>query len=121
MKIELKNPVRVFKPRADRDIEISDLGTIKLSADEMITFLSETDKKYDFVAKDWGFYATPSVNSRLKNEGFKTALVKNLSGQVYVMVVDTEKMSDFEKYCEVEEQVVIEWLDERSIKNDNNV
>ena len=43
-------------------------------------------------AKIGGFYSTPSINGRLKNEGFKTALVENLKGQVYVMSVDSERI-----------------------------
>ena len=72
---------------------------------------------HDFACKDWGFYSTPSINGRLKNEGFKTALVENLKGQVYVMSVDSERIDIFEKYCENESQTILEWLDERKLKN----
>ena len=69
------------------------------------------------LCKDWGFYSTPSINGRLKNEGFKTALVENQNGQIYVMSVDKDKLDLFEKYCKDENQTVLEWLDERKLKN----
>lgn len=116
MKITLNNPVRTFKPRANGDVIISDVGKIELNDNEMISFVTKSGREHDFVAKEWGFYATPSVNSRLKNEGFKTALVKNQSGNIYVMVVDKDKAQEFDSYCEKENQLVIEWIDEISVK-----
>lgn len=117
MKLDLKKKPRYFKPRKDKSIVISDLGTINLAPNEQLTFINESGKNHDFAAKDWGFYATPSINGRLKNEGFKTALVRNTFGQIYIMVVDTDKMDLFRKYCKEELQEVLEWLDERPMRN----
>jgi hypothetical protein len=111
MNIELKNPPRKFN--AGKNIELKDCGKIKLDENEQITFITDKNKKYDVVSKNWGFYATPSVNGRLKNEGFKTALIKNPHGRYYIMIVDMEKMEEFNKYIEMEESKVIEWLDEK--------
>ena len=94
-------------------IEISDYGKIELDPDEMISFKTSDGKEYDVARKSWGFYATPSVNSRLKNEGFKTALVKNSKGQWYIMLVEETKMDVFDAYLEKEANEVIEWLDEK--------
>ena len=77
--------------------------------------MTEAGRRMDVAAKDFGFYATPSVNGRLKNEGFKTALVRNGRGQVYVMVVDSDRMDLFDAYCSREAQTVLEWLDERPL------
>jgi len=118
MKLKIKDVPRIFRPRKDKDIYISDCGDIHLDPDEQVSFVTASGKRHDFAAKEWGFYATPSVNSRLKNEGFKTALIVNTFGQVYIMVVDTDKMELFEKYCEVEGQRILEWLDERELNND---
>lgn len=118
MKLKIKDIPRIFRPRKDKDIYISDYGDIHLEPDEQVSFVTASGKRHDFAAKEWGFYATPSVNSRLKNEGFKTALIVNTFGQVYIMVVDINKMELFEKYCEVEEQQILEWLDERKLNND---
>lgn len=113
MRLAEKNPPRVFEPAPG--IAIRDCGDVELRPDEQVTIVTESGKRMDVAAKDFGFYATPSVNGRLKNEGFKTALVRNARGQVYVMVVDRERMADFERYCGAERQTVLEWLDERPL------
>ena len=117
MKIDLKDPPRKFKVGQNNQIEISDCGDIELQANEQVTFVSDTGPRFDFARKDWGFYATPSINGRLKREGFKTALVENQKGQIYVMAVENTKFSEFEKYCHEEKQTVLEWLDERKERN----
>lgn len=113
MKFERIDPPRTFKVGLDRSVEISDCGRVYLGPDEQVTFVSPSGKEYDFAAKSWGFYVTPSVNGRLKRQGFKTALVKNSFAQYYVMVVDPACMDEFNDYLSVEKQVVVEWLDEK--------
>jgi hypothetical protein len=89
------------------------MGNIELEPDEQLTFVNRTGKRYDFAAKNWGYYATPSVNGRLLDEGFKTALVRNEAGRYYVMVVDNQKLNKFEEYLQSSNQEVIEWFDEK--------
>lgn len=113
MKLSRKSPPRVFEPAPG--IAISDCGDLELDAGEQVTMVTSAGKRMDVAAKDFGFYATPSVNGRLKNEGFKTALVRNTRGQVYVMVVDRERLQSFDAYCGAEQQTVLEWLDERPL------
>lgn len=113
MRLAEKSPPRVFEPAPG--VAISDCGDLELKANEQVTMVTECGKRMDVAAKDFGFYATPSVNGRLKNEGFKTALVRNPRGQVYVMVVDRDRMSAFDTYCDTEKQTVLEWLDERPL------
>lgn len=113
MKIELKKPARKYRVGLKNQIEISDCGRVTLEADEQITFIAPTGGEHDFAAKSWGFYATPSVNRRLVSQGFKTALVRNSQGAVYVMVVVPAKMDAFKQYLDEEKQQVLEWLDER--------
>lgn len=113
MKFDAKKPPRTFRVGQSAKIEISDCGTMKLGDDEQITFVTASGKEYDVAAKSWGFYATPSVNSRLVKQGFKTALVKNSLGQYYVTIVDLSRMKEFEAYLAAEKGVVEEWLDER--------
>lgn len=117
MNFEEKNPPRQFKVGVpENGIVISDFGDLQLNANEQITMISVNGKRHDFASKEWGFYATPSVNGRLKNEGFKTALVQNSMGQIYIMVVDIDSLEEFERYCTMEKQEVLEWLDERKTK-----
>ena len=108
MKIEIKN--RKFKVN---DIEITHISDIELNDDEMITFKKE-NKEYDFVAKEWGYYATPSINGRLKSFGYKTALVKNSYDKLFINVVEVEKMDKFLEYLKKENSKVLEWLDENN-------
>ena len=72
MKYSLKKKARIFKVGTNNHIEIKDVGEIYLDPDEQITFVTRDGKRHDFVSKTWGFYVTPSINVRLKKEGFKT-------------------------------------------------
>jgi len=108
MKIYNKN--RAFKIN---DIALKEVAKIELEDNEMITFIKDNNE-YDFVAKDWGYYATPSINGRLKNFGYKTALVKNSYGKFYINIVEKEKLEQFYEYIDKEKSEVIEWLDERN-------
>ena len=74
---------------------------------------SNDNKEYDVCRKSWGFYATPSVNSRLLKFDFKTAIVKNSLGNIYVMIVEKNKIEDFYEYLDKDKNEVIEWLDEK--------
>ena len=113
MKFEPTDPARVFQVGLERQISIADCGRIRLEPDEQVTFVTRNGKEHDFVAKSWGFYATPSINGRLIDQGFKTALVKNSVGRYYVMVVEADRVADFNAYIREERHEVIEWLDER--------
>ena len=113
MNFEKKYPPRIFKVGLDETIKISDCGSIHLEQNEQITFVTSSGKEHDFAAKSWGFYVTPSINGRLKKQGFKTALVKNSSNKYYVMTVEVEQIDKFQAYIEIENQTVVEWLDER--------
>jgi hypothetical protein len=110
MKANLKDEPRVFSVKGHT---IKDFGKIILDQDEMISFQTNSGKEFDFTAKEWGFYATPSLNSRLKNVGFKTALVLNESNQVYVMAVEKDKIDLFKSYLkENQNSRIICWLDQ---------
>ena len=112
----MRVPPREFIVGANESIKLKDCGSVRLEFNEQITFITKSGAEYDVARKDWGFYATPSVNGRLKNHGFKTALVRNNKGQIYVMIVESAQIKKFELYCQTEEQQVLEWLDERSVR-----
>ena len=113
MEIKVNDPPRKFSVGQDNKIELKDCGRIKLENNELVTFTTNDNKEYDVAKKDWGFYATPSVNKRLHNFGFKTALVKNSSSEYYVMLVENDKMDLFQEYLKSEKQKVELWLDEK--------
>ena len=110
MKIDRLDPPRQFSVKG---VEISHAADIRLDKGEMITFKTESNAEYDVTAKDWGFYATPSTNGRLKNHGFRTALTHSEgTGMRYVLLVEISKMDAFETYCHEQNMVVDLWLDE---------
>jgi hypothetical protein len=110
MKLKLNENPRFFHVN---NITIKDSGKIYLEPNEMITFVTKRGKELDITAKDWGFYATPSINGRLKKEGFKTALVKNEFNKIFIMVVEKDKIEIFKKYLNTHQNnKIICWLDD---------
>ena len=117
LKLDLLDKARVFSVKGH---EINDLGKILLDKNELITFKTQSGKNFDFVAKEWGFYVTPSMNDRLKKEGFKTALVVNEIDQLYIMAIEEDKLDIFNEYLKNNQHnKVICWLDNFYNKNGN--
>ena len=114
MEIQIKDPPRKYRCGPQNQVEISDCGEVYPEPNEQLTFFTKSGKEYDVAAKDWGFYATPSINSRLIKEGFRTAIVKNSQDRYYIMIVERDKMEEFQAYLDKYKQEVMEWLDERS-------
>jgi hypothetical protein len=113
VKIELLDTPRRFRVgHGPEPIVLSDCGSVHAQPDEQLTFRVPSGREYDVCRKDWGFYATPSTNGRLKRFGWRTALVRNDAGEVYVMLVEPEGMAAFEAYCAAESQRVLVWLDD---------
>jgi len=108
MKTKILKKPRIFSVN---EIEIKDYGKIKLEKNELISFVTKSGKEFDFTAKEWGFYVTPSINGRLKKEGFKVAIVKNKFGKIYIMAVEKNMMNVFSKYCINQDEKVLQWLD----------
>jgi hypothetical protein len=110
MRTDLKINPRVFEVKG---VKIKDFGKIYLDDNEMVSFVTKSNRECDFTAKDWGFYLGPSLNSRLQKEGFKVALVLNEKGQLYINAVEKDKIKLFEEYLkENQDSRVICWLDE---------
>ena len=115
MKTDFKTIPREFEVKG---FKIKDFGKVYLDDGEMISFVTKSKKACDFVARDWGFYLGPSLNSRLKREGFKTALVLNEQGQIYINAVEKDKMELFHKYINTNQKnIILCWLDEWIEKN----
>ena len=112
MKLKVIDPPREFK--AGPSIILKDCAHIELEVDEQVTFVTESGAEYDVAQKNWGYYATPSINGRLYSNGFRTALTKNVvSGRYFVMLVEFLKQALFLEYLEKENMILVEWLDER--------
>jgi hypothetical protein len=111
MKIDLKNPPRSYEVGRTVKLQMQDCGTVRLEPDEQLTFATEMGAQYDLARKDWGFYATPSLNGRLQQFGLRAVLVKNMIGRFFVLLVENGKEALFDRYVEVEELRIIAWLD----------
>ena len=108
MKAKISKKPRIFSVN---ETEIKDYGKIELEKNELVSFVTKSGKEFDFTAKEWGFYVTPSINDRLQKEGFKVAIVKNKFGKIFVMAVEKNMISSFNKYCLAQDEKVLQWLD----------
>lgn len=95
---------------------MKDCGALALDADEQVTLVTESGAEYDVARKDWGFYATPSLNGRLEQFGLRGVLIKNRgTGRYFVLLVERGCESAFDAYCEQENLAVITWLDNTGV------
>lgn len=112
MKFEPKNPPRRFAVGNALKFDMKDCGTLVLDPDEQITLMTPGGAEFDVARKDWGFYATPSLNGRLMQFGLRGVLIKNRgTGRYFVLLVEQGREDAFDVYCNQENLVVITWLD----------
>jgi len=113
MRIEINNPPRMFEVGNSPTvrIRISDCARIELMPDEQVTFVTEQGAEYDVTRKDWGFYATPSLNRRLASFGLRGVLARNAAGRYYVFLVERGREHSFDAYLRQEANEVVAWLD----------
>lgn len=114
MQFDPVEPPRIFFVGKSNEIPLFHVGDCKLANDEVLTLLGPNGEEYDLVAKDWGFYATPSVNRRLISFGIMTSLVEGLQGKRFIHLVYEDKRDQYENYCKSEGLRVIAWLHEGS-------
>jgi hypothetical protein len=110
MKFVPQNPPRVFEVGHGSVIRLKDCGRVTLEPDEQVTFLAD-GAEYDVVRKEWGFYATPSLNGRLERFGLRAVLVNSTNGKYFVFLVLRGKEPQFENYLNVQGHQVVAWLD----------
>lgn len=107
------NPPRKFEVSgAGLKLELVDCGSIDLNPDEQVTFTTDSGGQYDVTRKSWGFYATPSINGRLKSFGLRGALVVSKFGKIFLMLVEAGKESEFFTYINSDLQNFLCWLDD---------
>ncbi|SVD53160.1 uncharacterized protein METZ01_LOCUS406014 [marine metagenome] len=119
MQFDPINPPRKFTIGAQEQFEIMDCGKILLNKNEQVTFTTESGGEYDLTRKDWGFYATPSLNGRLPSFGLRGVLIKNReTNRFFVLLVEKGKEALFDDYCNIENLAVVAWLDcEEALKD----
>lgn len=111
MKFDKKKPPRRFLVGNGVKFDMKDCGNLHLDPDEQVTFVTPTGAEYDVARKNWGFYATPSLNSRLSNFGLRAVLVKNPFGRYFILLVEQGKEGLFDDYMEAESLALIHWMD----------
>jgi len=111
MRFVRNDPARKYEAGFDVKVVISDCGKIELEPDEQVTFVTPTGGEYDVARKSWGFYATPSLNGRLRNFGLKAVLVKNRIDRFFIFLVEEGKEDLFLDYVRKEPLEIICWLD----------
>jgi len=113
MKFTPINPPRAFEVTgAGVKLLLSDCGRVELGADEQVTFTTAGGGEYDVTRKNWGFYATPSINGRLRSFGLRAALVMSVYGRLFLMLVEKGKEDAFFAYVEADHQKLLCWLDD---------
>jgi len=98
-------------------IHLKDCGRVVLEPDEQITFVTESGTEYDVVRKSWGYYATPSLNSRLPSFGLKPVLVRS-GDRFYLLLVENSKEGEFHAYLQRQGMEVMGWLDQASSRQE---
>lgn len=107
MRIKKKN--RKFKVGIS-NITLNEVARINLKQNELVTF-TDGKSEYDVVKKNWGYYATPSINSRLIKFNLRTCIIKSLiTKNKFILLVQKNKMKEFNKYTKDEKLKIIKWL-----------
>jgi len=112
MRVEQKSPARGFRVGVSNDIIIQDCGSVWLEPNEQVTFRTNRGAEYDVTRKEWGFYATPSLNGRLADFGLRSVLIQNrASKRYYLLLVERGHEPEFRSYLEDENLRLVHWLD----------
>lgn len=116
MKFEEKIPPRRFAVGNAVRFEMMDCGSLSMNPNEQVTFLTPAGGEYDVARKDWGFYATPSLNGRLQQFELRGVLIRNsITGRYFVLLVERGREDEFEAYRAEESLEIVTWLDSTEI------
>lgn len=110
MQFSVKNPPREYEVGYDQKSVIKDCAIVQLEPNEQITFTTERGGEYDVTRKNWGFYATPSLNGRLSDFQLQTVLVKNKMNRFFILLVEKGREAIFQEYINSESLIVICWM-----------
>ena len=112
MRFDPKQPARLFQVGNAVKFNMKDCGRIELEQDEQLTFVTPAGAEYDVARKEWGFYATPSLNGRLEQFGLRAVLIRNRgTGRYFLLLVESGKEVLFDAYCQQENLAIVAWLD----------
>ena len=111
--------IRKFKIKSKLNTEITLIQKINLRKNQQITFVERSKgklKEYDVVKKDWGYYATPSINKRLKKFNYECALIKNKQNKFFLCLVNKDMKKKFYSYLKEDNQKIICWFNMSNLK-----
>lgn len=114
MKFQANNPPRAFRVGKQGEIQLRDCGSVRLDTDEQVTFRTdgEIPTAFDVTRKDFGYYASNSLNGTLPRQGLRPALCRNEEfGLLYVLFVDIGKEEAYRAYLGAEGMAHLAWLD----------
>ena len=112
MRFAPKHPPRRFQVGNAVKFDMKDCGELMLGADEQVTLKTERGGEYDVARKEWGFYATPSLNGRLEQFGLRTVLIRNRdTGRYFILLVERGEEAGFDDYMAREGLELIAWMD----------
>ena len=112
MRFDRLEPPRTFVVGFGPQVTLKDCGRLALAPDEQITCVTDTGAEYDVLRKDWGFYASPSINGRLARFGLRGVLVLNRLEQIFLLLVERGQEPSFGRYVADEGLQVLHWLDD---------
>lgn len=111
MKVAPVQPPREFVVGHGSPIRMKDCARIALDPDEQVTFTTDSGGEYDVARKNWGFYATPSLNARLPRFGLRAVLASSWEKKYFLYLVERGREAEFEQYLDRERNFVVSWLD----------
>ena len=111
MKLTKNHPPRTFQVGTEQPIQMTDCARIELKPNEQVTFVTESGNEYDVARTEFGYYATPSLNGRLREHGLHAVLTKNKLGRFYIMLVEQDKEDAFDHYLSKQDMEVVCRLD----------
>lgn len=111
MKCTAIDPPRVFEVGGPQPVEVRDSARIELDPDEQVTFVTGSGAEYDVVRKSWGFYAAPSLNSRLGRHSLRPALVRNSEDRFFLLLVELGCEEAFQSYLREQKIKLVCWMD----------
>ena len=115
MRLKKLEPPRVFNVGSyGNSINLSHVIDLTLDPDEQVTLMGDNGGEFDICRKSWGYYATPSINHRLKDFGYRTCIVES-SGRRYLHLVEQEKINEYLNYLKEQRMKILFWLDEDEI------
>jgi len=106
--IEIKPPRRFTAG----NVEIQHCANVELQPEEQVTFITESGKEYDVMRKSWGYFATPSINHRLKKFGLRAVLIQDSTGKRFVCLVEEGKNEMFLSFLDTDKACILCWLDD---------